>query len=105
MASTPKYKDKDKAKQDFFEAMLALAADKNSELYHEGRPRRGAGHRAAFWDGYGGLKRTANVIPGTLSAVAFAAGKQFASTKPGIPKEDAVWSPTVTRLGHPAKAV
>lgn len=98
----PRYKDA--AKQRFYDALLGLAADANSELYHRGRPHRGAGHRAAFWDGYAGLTRTANVIPGTLSAVAFAAGKQFAKTNPGIAKEEAVWTPGVTRQGEPTKA-
>nr|WP_233177014.1 hypothetical protein [Ralstonia sp. ASV6] len=85
--------------------MLALAADPKSELYHDSRPHRGAGHRAAFWDGYAGLRRTANVAPGTLGAVAYAAGKRFAKTNPGIAKEEAVWTPGVTRQGEPTKAV
>jgi len=50
-----------------------------------------------FWDGYGGLTKTANMIPGTLSAVCFAAGKAFAKTNPCIAVEDAVWTPGVTR--------
>lgn len=97
----PRYKDK--AKQRFYDALLTSAADLTSEMYHQGRPHRGAGHRAAFWDGYAGLTRTANVIPGTLSAVAFAAGKQFAKTNPGIPTEEAVWTPGVTRQGEPSQ--
>lgn len=99
----PRYKDAQKQK--FFASLLALAADRASELYNGGRPHRGAGHRTAFWDGYAGLTRTANVIPGTLSAVAYAAGQQFAKTNPGIPKEEAVWTPGVTRQGEPTKAI
>lgn len=73
-----------------FDAILVLAADPSSELYHNGEPHRGAGHRAAFWDGYSGMftfsgpRRSANVIPGTMSAVCFAAGRQYARTNPGI---------------------
>lgn len=99
----PKYKNP--SFQKTYDAMLAAAADKSSELYYQGKPHRGAGHRTAFWDGYAGLQSTANVVPGTLSAVAYAAGKQFAKTNPGIPKEDAVWTPGVTRQGEPTKAV
>lgn len=71
----PRYKNPQYQKM--YDAMLALAEDKASEMYHEGEPRRGAGHRAAFWDGYSGKfdftgpKRSAHVIPGTPSAVCF----------------------------------
>lgn len=82
-----------------YDAMLAAARDASSELYFNGKPHRGAGHRAAFWDGYGGLAKSANVIPGTLSAVCFAAGREFAKTHPGIAVADAVWTPGVTRQG------
>ena len=85
--------------QKTFDAMLAAARDKSSELYHDGKPHRGAGHRTAFWDGYAGLEKTANVVPGTLSAVCYAAGKQFAKANPGIAVADAVWTPGVTRQG------
>ena len=67
-----------------YDAMLSAARDPSSELYH---------------DGYGGLAKTANVIPGTLSAGCYAAGKEFARTNPGIAFEDAVWTPGVTRKG------
>jgi hypothetical protein len=70
--------------QALYDNMLALAEEKTSELYWEGEPRRGAGHRAAFWDGvsgkfdFTGTKRSAHVIPNTLSAVCFMAGREFA---------------------------
>lgn len=76
MTAKPRYKDRNNQK--FYEDLLKLALDRSSELYYKGAQHRGAGHRCAFWDGYDGLKRTANVIPGTLSAVAFQAGKEFA---------------------------
>lgn len=97
MSTKPRYKTA--SFQKVYEAMLAAAADPSSELYHHGKPHRGAGHRAAFWDGYAGLQRSANVVPGTFSAVAYAAGKQFAKTNPGIAKEEAVWMPDVAREG------
>lgn len=65
-AAKPRYKDAKKRR--FYDALLASAADLTSEMYHQGRPHRGAGHRTAFWDGYAGLTRTANVIPGTRHA-------------------------------------
>jgi hypothetical protein len=86
--------------QRMYESMLAAAADRSSELYHDGRPHRGAAHRCAFWDGYAGLVRSANVVPGTLSAVCFAAGKAFAKSHPGIEKEEATWMPGITRQGE-----
>lgn len=95
--AVPRYKTP--SFQATYDAMLSAARDQSSELYHDGKPHRGAGHRAAFWDGYGGLAKTANVIPGTLSAVCYAAGKEFARTNPGIAFEDAVWTPGVTRQG------
>lgn len=94
----PKYKTP--SFQKAFEAMLIAAADKSSEMYHQGKPHRGASHRASFWDGYAGVKKSANVIPGTLSAVCFAAGKEFAKSNPGIPVDDAVWTVGVTSQGE-----
>jgi HTH-type transcriptional regulator/antitoxin MqsA len=78
----PRYKNPQL--QALYDNMLALAADKASELYWQGEPRGGAGHRAAFWDGFSGKfdftgpKRSAHVIPGTMSAVCFMAGREFA---------------------------
>ncbi len=85
--------------QKTFDAMLAAARNKSSELCHDGKPHRGAGHRTAFWDGYASLERTANVLPGTLGAVCYAACKEFAKSTPGIAFEDEVWTPGVTRQG------
>jgi hypothetical protein len=76
----PRYKDRHT--QRVYDTLLALAADKTSELYYNGEPRRGgASHRAAFWDGYSGkytLSRCTSAIPGTMSAVCFMAGKEHA---------------------------
>ncbi|WP_432263335.1 hypothetical protein [Cupriavidus sp. TMH.W2] len=96
--SPPRYKNPQFQKM--YDAMLAAAADCSSELYFEGRPHRGAGHRTAFWDGYAGIERSANAIPGTLRAVCFSAGKAFAKTNPGIPKEEATWLPGITKQGE-----
>lgn len=78
----PRYKDS--RSQALYDTMLTLADDLSSELYWNGKPRRGAGHRAAFWDGasgkfeFTGPKRSAHVIPGTMSAICFMAGREFA---------------------------
>jgi hypothetical protein len=63
--------------QGIYETMFRLAHDPTSELYHEGGQRSGAGHRAAFWDGYNGVKHTPHVIPGTPSAACARAGQDF----------------------------
>jgi hypothetical protein len=60
-----------------YDTMLRLAADPTSELYYEGHQRTGAGHRAAFWDGYNGMVRSPHIIPGTLSGACGAAGRAF----------------------------
>lgn len=47
---------KDKSMQKMYDACRAFAADKSSSFYVEGKPRRGAGHRAAYWNGRAGIK-------------------------------------------------
>lgn len=72
-------KFKSRSMQKVYEACLALAQDKSSEMYlKNGGQHRGANHRCAFWDGFNGLKRSANVLPGTLTEAAFMAGKAYA---------------------------
>lgn len=102
-SKSPRPRYKTATFQKTYEAILAAAADPKSELYYNGKPHRGAGHRCAFWDGYAGVK-SANVIPNTPSAVCYQAGKTFAKTHPGIAKEDATWTPGVTRQGEKAGA-
>lgn len=71
--------------QRMYDALLAAARDCSSELYvapryadrGRGLPRRGAGHRCAFWDGFNGGRSPVN-IPGTMSAVCYRAGADFA---------------------------
>ena len=76
---TLKPRFKDKALQSAFESALQLAANTSSEFYHQGKPRRGAGHRCAFWDGVEyGKPMTSNVIPGTMNHAFFQAGKEWA---------------------------
>lgn len=71
--------------QRIFDGMLALAADKASELWtRDGRPRRGAAQRCAFWDGYMGAQRSPLNVPATMSAVCYQAGRMFAKKNPGI---------------------
>jgi hypothetical protein len=53
----------------------------------DGSQRRGASHRCAFWDGYNGLQRSANVIPNTMSSAAFQAGKEFAARQRKLQKK------------------
>lgn len=44
-------------------------------------------------------------IAGARGAFACAAGKQFVNAKSGIAKEEAAWTPGVTRQGETTKAV
>lgn len=82
--------------QAVYESLLAEAADPMSSLYHLGKPHRGDVYQAAFWDGYAQFKRTVPLIPGTLRAASFAAGRAFARTRPGVSLRDAVWTPSAT---------
>lgn len=66
-----------------YDRMLAAARDPASELWYKGKPRRGASHRQAFWDGYLGLRSPMN-IPATLASACYKAGQQFAKERPGI---------------------
>jgi hypothetical protein len=88
------FRSKEPSLVKMYEACLKLADDPTSEMYHEGFQRTGSGIRCAFWDGYNGMTRSAHVIPGTLSAACFAAGKDFRKKQdkagkpviPAIPK-------------------
>jgi hypothetical protein len=81
-----------------WDTCLKLAADNFSEFYYSHRPpptqydrvgttgmgprwpRRGAGHRHAFWNGYFGAYRpdgTPTAVPGSLAYAAFRAGEAF----------------------------
>lgn len=90
--ATEKPRYKEKASQRMYENMLTLASDLGSELYYNGNQHRGASHRCAFWDGFSGNftvtgpKRSAQVIPGTLSAVCFMAGREFSRRQKALKK-------------------
>lgn len=85
--------------QKMYDAMLAAAQDPSSELYSNGLPHRGAGHRCAFWDGYGGVRSPMNA-PMTLSSVCYQAGKAFKKINPAIAHENAVWITGINRQGE-----
>jgi hypothetical protein len=88
------YRSTDPKLQKMYATMMSLATDTTSELYHEGRQRSGAGHRAAFWDGYNGVKITPHVIPGTFSAACAAAGRDFRR------QQDKLGAPLVEAVGY-----
>lgn len=87
-----------------YEHMLAAAQDQkhpsHSVLFHDGRPSRGGGLQAAFWDGYMGMtigrgkNRSAHAIPGSFAAAALHAGREFAKIekRAGKPRYDASYS-------------
>ena len=94
-----KQKYKTPSFQKMHDAMLAADQDPASELYYNGRPHRGAGHRVAFWDGYAGMPSPMN-ISGTLSAVCYQAGKAYKKINPAIAQEEAAWIPGISRQGE-----
>jgi len=51
-------KFKDKGLQQGYALARKFGADKTSSFYIEGRPRRGASHRAAYWNGRSGQRCT-----------------------------------------------
>ena len=78
-------KYKNPSMQKLYDGLLVLAADPSSELYlKDGGQHRGASHRCAFWDGFSGKfdfsgpKRSSQVMPGTLTAACFMAGREWA---------------------------
>ncbi len=85
--------------QKMYDAMLAAAQNPGSELYYDGRPHRGAGHRVAFWDGYAGLHSPMNA-PRTISGVCYQAGKAYKKINPSIAAEEAAWLPGISRQGQ-----
>ncbi len=59
--------------QQMYRICRELAADHASEFWYAGRPRRGAGHRAAYWNGRSGLRSSYPVY--SLAHAAWAAGQ------------------------------
>jgi hypothetical protein len=102
-------KFKNPMQQAMFETCLRLAADNFSEFYYSHRPgeryadavgksgmgprwpRRGAGHRHAFWNGYFGAYRpdgSPTAVPGSLAWAAFRAGEAFRKARGAQPCVD-----------------
>lgn len=64
---------KDPAMQRMYATCRALGNTVNSEFYHQGKPRHGASHRNAYWNGREG-KASRFVPRGTLAWAAYRAG-------------------------------
>jgi hypothetical protein len=65
-----------------FDKCIELASDNGSEYYYGSLPgpkwpRRGAGHRCAFWDGYFGIRSLYSRSQGTYGYAAYRAGVEF----------------------------
>ena len=65
-----------------FDKCLELARNNQTEFYYGSMPgprwpRRGAGHRCAFWDGYDGIKSLYSRSQGTYGYAAYRAGVAF----------------------------
>ena len=70
----PKFKDR--AKQTMYEVCRRLGADRTSEFWVQPAgtvPRRGAGHRNAYWNGYNG--EPSRYLRTSLNYAAWAAGR------------------------------
>ncbi len=67
---------KDAGLQALYNAFRAWGSDTASTLYREGKPRRGADHRAAYWNGRSNVAH--RYVSGSQCAIAFAAGKDDA---------------------------
>lgn len=57
-----------------------LAADFKSSFWYLGLPRRGAGHRSAYWDGRSGVRTTMRRVK-TIQDAAYRAGQDDAKVK------------------------
>lgn len=64
---------KDQSRQKMYETCRALAADTNSTFYVDGRPHRGASHRAAYWNGRAG--KPSSMPRNSLGYACWKAGK------------------------------
>ena len=62
--------------QHLYDEYLFAACNTDSFLYHDGEPRRGSSTRAAFWNGYDGIK-TCYTTRGTFGYAAYAAGRDY----------------------------
>lgn len=62
-----------------FDSCIALYRDRASEFWHNDQPRRGAGHRCAFWDGVAGIERSAHMgDPSSFARACWRAGREIA---------------------------
>lgn len=68
---------KNKDFQKFYDTMMELASNRESELFRDGHQSRGTNGKAAFWDGYNGVKNSANAPPNTLAHAAYKAGQDY----------------------------
>ena len=58
-----------KGMQIFYETCRRMGSDKTSTFYHNGKPRRGASHRAYYWNGRSGVA----IKPDSKNTFAYAA--------------------------------
>ena len=91
---------RERAMRVMYDAALTQAQDNRSEyyvaklssgpIYGPAWPRRGAGHRCGFWDGFYAVNSLYARSQGTLGYAAFRAGqafrKQVGETRVGYPR-------------------
>lgn len=64
---------KNRSQQEIYETCRRLAADVTSEFYVQGKPRSGAAHRNAYWNGRKGQPYASH--RSSLAYAAWAAGR------------------------------
>lgn len=83
------------ARQSFYETTLQLGNDTATEFYHAGRPRRGAVHRNAYWDGRCGATAALRRWPKESWAyVAYCAGRDQRKLDEKAGNAMPLWLPT-----------
>lgn len=80
-----------KEQKKVYATLLSLHADKSSELYtSDGRQRKGANIRCAFWEGYNGMDVKHRIPAGSMLMAAYHAGidcRRRAGGRPPMPED------------------
>lgn len=77
---------KDKGLQKCYDLGRKFGSDPTSTFYIEGRPRRGAGHRAAYWNGRSGMGE--RYVRNSQAYAFWAAGKDDLRDFGAVPNSD-----------------
>ena len=91
-------------RQAFYATVTRLGDDLSSEFYHAGRPRRGAAHRNAYWDGRCGATAALRRWPkNSWCYVAYSAGRDARKRDEKENNAMPLWLPTTPAPAWQAK--